>query len=127
MIVLLDTTVLIHVLRNRKSHIDQIAAMVQSNHLLVTSAMNLAEVYAGVRRGEEAKTEGFLSSLEVYPITPEIARLGGDLKRAWALQGRTLELPDTLIAATALEHGLTLMTDNRKDFPMPELRFYDLP
>jgi predicted nucleic acid-binding protein len=32
-----------------------------------------------------------------------------------------------LIAATALEHGLTLITHNRKHFPMPELSFHPLP
>jgi hypothetical protein len=32
-----------------------------------------------------------------------------------------------MVAATVLEHGLTLMTDNPKDFPLPELHFYPLP
>jgi predicted nucleic acid-binding protein len=31
-----------------------------------------------------------------------------------------------LIAAAALEHGLTLMTDNRMDLPMRELEMYEL-
>jgi predicted nucleic acid-binding protein len=31
-----------------------------------------------------------------------------------------------MIAATALEHGLALMTDNHKDFPLSELKFYSL-
>jgi predicted nucleic acid-binding protein len=34
---------------------------------------------------------------------------------------------DVTIAAVALTHGLTLLTDNRKDFPMPELALYSLP
>jgi predicted nucleic acid-binding protein len=32
-----------------------------------------------------------------------------------------------IIAATVLEHSLALMTDNRKDFPLPELSIYPLP
>jgi predicted nucleic acid-binding protein len=32
-----------------------------------------------------------------------------------------------IIAATALERGLTLMTDNRGDFPIPELELFPLP
>jgi predicted nucleic acid-binding protein len=31
-----------------------------------------------------------------------------------------------MVAATAIENGLSLMTDNRKDFPLPELSFYPL-
>ena len=80
-----------------------------------------------MRVGEEKRTEAFLSSLDCYPITAAIARRAGSLKSAWAQKGKTLSLADMIVAATALEHGLALMTDNRKDFPLPELNFYPLP
>jgi hypothetical protein len=35
-------------------------------------------------------------------------------------------ITDTLIAATALHYGLTLITNNQKDFPMPELKLHPL-
>jgi len=40
--------------------------------------------------------------------------------------GGTSVLVDVLIAATALAHSLVLMTDNLKDFPMPQLVLYPL-
>jgi predicted nucleic acid-binding protein len=49
------------------------------------------------------------------------------LKGAWARKGVTLELPDILIAAVAIEHGLALATDNLRHYPMPELRIVPLP
>lgn len=49
------------------------------------------------------------------------------LRNEAARRGTTLALADVIVAATALEYGLTLMTDNRKDFPIPELKFFDLP
>lgn len=79
-----------------------------------------------MRRGEESRTEAFLSSLDCYPLTGAIARRAGSLKSAWAQKGRTLSLAGMMVAATALEHGLSLMTDNRKDFPLPELNLYPL-
>ena len=42
-------------------------------------------------------------------------------------RGRTLSIPDVIIAATALAYRLVLMTDNRKDFPMPQLAIFPLP
>ena len=45
----------------------------------------------------------------------------------WACKGRTLALADTIVAAAAIENHCVLMTDNRKDFPMPELDLYPLP
>jgi len=127
MILLLDTTVLLNVLRARQNRRSLLAELVAGGHLLATAAINVGEVYAGMQVGEEKRTEAFLSSLDCYPITAAIARRAGSLKSAWAQKGKTLSLADMIVAATALEHGLTLMTDNRKDFPLPELNFYPLP
>jgi predicted nucleic acid-binding protein len=127
MILLLDTTVLLDVLRARQNRRSILAELVAGGHLLSTTAINIAEVYAGMRPGEEARTEAFLSSLECYPINGAITRRAGALKSVWARKGRTLSLADMVIAATALEHSLALMTDNRRDFPLPELTFHPLP
>ena len=123
MIVLLDTTVLIDALRARQNRRALLADLVTSGHILATAAINIGEVYAGMRPGEEPGTEAFLSSLQCYPMSGAVARRAGSLKAAYARQGQTLSLADMMVAATALEHGLTLMTDNRRDFPMPELQF----
>jgi predicted nucleic acid-binding protein len=127
MIFLLDTTVLLDALRARQNRRSLLAELVAGGHVLATAAINIGEVYAGMRRGEESRTEAFLSSLDCYPLTGAIARRAGLLKSAWAQKGRTLSLADMMVAATALEHGLSLMTDNRKDFPLPELTLYPLP
>jgi predicted nucleic acid-binding protein len=125
-ILLLDSTVLIDVLRERKGRRELLVELVRGGHTLATSAMNIGEVYAGMRPEEEARTEAFLSGLECYPLTGSIARRAGSLKSAWARRGTTLSLADMLVAATALEVGAELMTDNRKDFPVDELRLYPL-
>ena len=124
---LLDTTILIDALRHRHRRRELLTGAIHEGHTLATTAINLAEIYAGMRPAEEAKTEMFLRGLECYPVTAAIARRAGRLKWEWSQKGRTLALDDMLIAAAALEHGLTLMTDNRMDFPMPELVMYSLP
>ena len=90
------------------------------------SAHSIAEVYAGVREEETAPTASFLDSLECHGLTASSGRLAGMLKNIWARKGRTLSLSDTIIAAIAIENDCTLVTDNRKDFPMPELKLYPL-
>ncbi len=52
----------------------------------------------------------------VLPVTQAIAERWGELDSRRQLAGRPLSMPDGLIAATALEHDLTLVTRNVKDF-----------
>jgi predicted nucleic acid-binding protein len=124
---LLDTTVLIDILRGRLDRRRLLAGLVERGDHLATASINVGEVFGGLRPTEETGADVFLRTLEVYPLTAALARDAGVLQYAWARKGKTLSLPDTIVAATALEHGLTLMTDNRKDFPMAELNFFPLP
>lgn len=80
-----------------------------------------------MRPSEEAETETFLASLRLFPITWPVAKLAGELKRDYQRKGITLNLGDLVIAATALHSGLTLLTDNVKDFPMLDLTLHPLP
>jgi hypothetical protein len=124
---LLDTSVLIDVLRAKKQRRELLAELTQAGHTLATTMLNVAEIYSGMRPAEEASTEAFLSGLHCYGLSPPSARLAGKLKYAWSQKGRTLALADTIIAAIALEKRCQVLTDNRKDFPMPELKLYPLP
>jgi predicted nucleic acid-binding protein len=125
--ILLDTSVLIDVLRGRNQRREALAALVRAHESLVTTTLNVAELYVGMLPGEEASTEALLDGLQCFDLTGSIARLGGKLKNQWSQRGRTLSLADALIAATAIEERCALLTDDRKDFPMPELRLYSLP
>ena len=52
----------------------------------------------------------------ILPVTHAIADRWGALDAAEQRKGRAMKTADGLIAATALEHGLTLVTRNVKDF-----------
>jgi predicted nucleic acid-binding protein len=124
---LLDSSVLIDALNDRNGRPQLLAEISKQDILLACCAVNVTEIYMGMRAGEEAKTEKLLRSLEFYPVTWEVAQLAGDLFRQWRQKGKTLSYTDVTIAAVALFHNLVLVTDNGKDFPMPELQFVELP
>jgi predicted nucleic acid-binding protein len=126
-IYLLDTSVIIDALNRKRNRWQLLASLVETGETLACSAVTVAEIYAGLRPRESAATQIFLEGLEHYGLDWELARYAGLLKNEWARKGRTLALADVLIAATALAHKLVLMTDNRKDFPMPQLVLYPLP
>ena len=124
---LLDTSVLIDTLRLRHRRRELLTELVQAGHSLATTALNIAEVYAGMRPNEAQRTEALLGALDCYELTATSGQRAGALKQHWARKGRTLALADMIVAAIARERGCTLMTDNRKDFPMDELDKFDLP
>jgi len=52
----------------------------------------------------------------ILPVTVTVADRWGELDARANQMGRPLQTADGLIAATALEHGLTLVTRNVRDF-----------
>ena len=52
---------------------------------------------------------------EILPITETITRRAADLMEVMTLS-HGLQMGDALIAATALEHDIALLTGNVKDF-----------
>jgi predicted nucleic acid-binding protein len=124
---LLDTTVIIDALNNKRNRRLLLLDLLRQGHLLGCCPINVTEVYAGLRPKEESTTEEFLQSLQYYQITWPIARLAGLLKRDYGRKGKTLTVSDAIIAAVAIHHKLSLLTDNVRDFPMKELSIYPLP
>jgi predicted nucleic acid-binding protein len=123
---LLDSGIIIDTLNGKRGRRELIEKLIEDGAEMACCSINVTEVYAGLRPGEEAKTERLLGSLNFYLVTREIAKEAGGLQNVWRQQGRTLSLPDVSIAAVALANNLVLLTGNGKDFPMPALQLYAL-
>ena len=89
-----------------------------------TSVICIAEFQVGLSQ----RRSGLLSELkevfEPLSVTYEIARAAGRLRQEFLASGFNIALPDHLIAATVLQHNLTLVTFNKKDFPHKGLKLY---
>lgn len=116
--VVLDTDVLIDHLRGRESARDFLHDLV-GHSVPCCSVISVAEIHAGMREEETARTTDFLDGLVILPVTREIAEVAGHFKRR--SKSRRLELADCLIAATAFVEGASVATGNVKDYPMPEI------
>jgi predicted nucleic acid-binding protein len=122
--VLLDTDVVIAIQRGRDRDIGaRWTSLVASGALILYSPVVAAEIWAGARPQEHALIENFFESLTCIPAEYEIARLAGELLRKYA-RSHSLEVPDALIAATAIQRQSALWTRNRKHYPMTGLLFY---
>ncbi len=123
---LLDTNIIIDALNGKRNRPEQLEKLITKGNLLACCSINITEIYAGMRRGEEEVTERLLQSLQLYPVTFPVARLAGVLKRDYSKKGKTLTVPDATVAAVAIHYELPLISDNAKDFPMEELQLYTL-
>jgi len=122
--VLLDSDVLIEVLRGRKLDVAALwTETVTANEPLFYSPVTLAEIRHRMRGHERESTERILSSMVIVPIETEIGARAGDYLRAFHAS-HAMELGDALIAATASVHHLDLWTQNRKHFPMKDVQFF---
>jgi toxin FitB len=93
---------------------------------LFVSVVTIGEIVKGVALLEGGRKkrllQTWLQALErhyadhLLPIDLETCRMWGDLAAAAQKAGRTIPASDGLIAATALRHGLYIMTRNTADF-----------
>jgi predicted nucleic acid-binding protein len=112
---LLDTCVLIDVLRSRRQAIAFVEGLEGEPWVSVVTA---AELLAGQRSPvERSKIGQLLEELVVADVVLEIAVLAGTFCRDFR-QTHGVEIPDALIAATAKVHGVRLVTRNLRHFPM---------
>ena len=124
---LLDTSVILDLINDRNDRRNFIRSLAQPGDTLGCCLINVVEVYSGMRPGEEAITRHYLDRLLYYDITREIGQDAGRLRYQWQHKGRSISLADATLAAVALAYRLILLTDNRKHFPMPELKLPTLP
>ena len=100
---LVDTDVFVDHLRGARR-------MQPSRDRILYSVVTRCELFAG-REMEEETVQRLLEPFEEVPVDRPVAERAGRLRRAG-----NLRTPDALIAATALEHELVLVTRNTRDF-----------
>ena len=122
--ILCDTNILIEVYRNNASVISMLQQIGQSN--LAISDVTRAELFYGSRNKAELQIiRKDLKKLSVLPINQDISENAVALIEKYALSHK-LNLPDALIAATALWYNIPLYTLNMKDFRYLEgINFYE--
>ncbi len=100
--ILVDTDIFIDHLRGARQ-------LVAGRHRLNYSVITRAELFAGNTASDLAST--ILAPFRELPVERNVAERAGRIRREAGIR-----LPDALIAATAIEHGLSLATRNRSDF-----------
>jgi predicted nucleic acid-binding protein len=125
--VLLDTTVLIDLLRGASEARRRLAELRAAGYEPHVCAVNIEETVRGLRPREHVPAQQLFAGLRVAPLGRDEGWQAGVWRREYARRGRTLAQADCLVAAAARAIGGRLATGNPKDFPMRELRVEHWP
>lgn len=120
--VLLDSDVVIEILRGKRESVDAAEKLVRAGVPTYCTAVSWAEVFAGARPGEEAATQAFFEAHGEVVIDSVTGRRAGAYLARYA-RSHGLEIGDALIAAAASTAGLRLWTRNRRHYPMDDVEF----
>jgi predicted nucleic acid-binding protein len=119
--VLLDTTVLIDLLRGRADAQKRLLTLRGAGDAPYVCAINVEETVRGLRPREHGPAQALFAGLRIAPLGGAEGWQAGEWRREFARRGRTLAQADCLVAAAALAVGGRLATGNPRDFPMREL------
>jgi predicted nucleic acid-binding protein len=110
--VILDTNILIEILKNNKQTIKEVEEY-DIHHISVITAMEL--FYGAFNKTELNKLKKFVELFHIININEEISDLSKKLVFDYA-KSHSLDIPDSLIAATAIINNINLLSYNKKDF-----------
>ena len=125
--VLLDTDVVSFILKDNRDFLSPYVPHL-INRTLAISFMTVAELFQwaavrnwGTRR--ERQLEEVLKNYLLLPFDIQTCKLWASIRAECQSKGRRISAQDAWVAATAIQHDLLLVTNNRDDFdPVSQLR-----
>ena len=121
-----DTSILIYKLRGGKKW-DEFVAVIGKDAELFLPSIVVFELYSGQSSKDkevEKNLRRVVGYFEVVELTRKISKIAGEIYRD---QAKDLEVPDYIVAATALEMDAEVVTLNKKHFVnVKGLRIFDM-
>lgn len=118
MTTLVDTCVLVDLLRGVDRARASLRDVVDNGERLVGSVLTRTEIIAGVRDSEEQDVAALLATIAWLPVEAAVADRAGRYAQQYARSHQGIDLVDYVVAATADVAGAVLLTRNVKHFPM---------
>jgi toxin FitB len=133
---LLDTCVISELINARptESVIKWVASTDEKSMFL--SVLTIGEIYKGIAKLLESKKKKMLQEWvskelrqrfanRIIPVSLEIAQIWGEIQGNAERKGKRMPVMDSLIAATAIAHDLTVVTRNVGDMENSEVRIHN--
>jgi len=119
--VVIDTDILIDLLRNVAIVVDSVSEMEGKGYLLATTIINAFELFHGAYKSKKreknlASTKTLLKRLIILKMGLTSARNAGRMYAELEVEGRPIGLRDAMVGAITLTKGYSLVTRNTEHF-----------
>lgn len=121
---IIDSNILIWVLRKNKTFTHFYHSL-KHEIVISISTVTIAEIYKNVLPGEFIDVEDLINDFKIWDVTAPIAKQGGLYWQEHSKKFRNIHILDCIIAATAKEYDLTVVTLNTRHFPMSDISILD--
>ena len=111
--IVLDTNILIEILKGNQETVTKVQSF--ENELCISAITVMELFYGAINKAEVKKLENFILLFTVIHTNENISRKAINLVKQYA-KSHTLDIPDSIIASTALTLECKLFTYNTKDF-----------
>ena len=120
---LLDTNIVIYVIKHRPPEVREVFNLHHGR--MAISAVTLAELLHGAEKSADVPrnlrvVEDFCSRLDVLPYGLKAAQHYGSIRATLERRGQPIGVNDLHIAAHARSEGLTLVSNNLREFERVE-------
>jgi predicted nucleic acid-binding protein len=117
----IDTDLLIDLLRNQNQAAAFIVGLEQKNTILATTAVNVFELYHGAHKSQKSEKnleaiKVLIGRLSILPLTEKAAKKAAQIYAEQEKSGQPIGLRDTFIAAIALTRDACVATRNKEHF-----------
>jgi predicted nucleic acid-binding protein len=121
-VVLCDTMIFIRLFQGNEKVRKQLEKI--GDEQIACSVITYSEIIYGTKKNNLSDVKNYFNSIKVLPLSENISKefIGLSLNYSYS---HHIKIPDAIIAATAIQYGLPLFTENKKDFDfIPEIRFH---
>lgn len=127
MMYLFDSDILMDFFKKKEYATQLIKDLTNKKGKLAISTLSVAELRSGwTKEQAEHLLPKLYDLVRVFMVDKAVAELAGQFRQEYKIQGITLPVVDTLIAATAILERCQLVTRNKKDYPMSEIKLYPI-
>lgn len=120
----LDTCFFIDLLRKNDDAVKKVQELDEENELLVTTQINVYELFVGVYSSKDIdkekqvrRIEQMLDKTEILDLDSEASKKSARIAGNLISEGERIEIPDTITAGIILSKGInTIVTKNKDHF-----------